>query len=328
MNGRRRALLALTLAVGLTLGACGDDDSTESAGGDDSSDARTSIYVSLSMDGVEVPDELEGGIVNVIMDTELEAGEVNFTRVAPGTTEEAFRQGIADYYGGGPLPEFVQATSGIAGDKGATEATLTLSEGEYIVWSVPEPPEGEEDGEGGEESAEAPEESAAGGEEGGEEGGGGPPPEAVLTRSVAVTGGEAGDLPEADGRITARDYTFDVEVTGSTEQVVFFNDGPDQYHHAILIDFENLDPKVVEENLPALFESEEGTPPPDVFKDIDLEGPEAGFTGVFSPGLGGISPMKIEEGKTYVLACFLPDKTGGPPHAIAKGMRTVFKAGA
>lgn len=326
---RARSFLAVALATGLTLSACGSDDVAEEAT-DTTSEASNSLSVTVSMEGVEAPNEVTGGIVDVTLETELDEAEVYFSKVAAGTTEDDFRNNIVKYFGGGPAPEFLQSVAGVAGDKGTTNSTITLPEGDYIVWSLPEPPEVEGgEGEGSEDApAEGEGSEEGGGEEGGgEEGGGGPPPEAVLTRTMKVTPGEAGDLPEADGRISARDYTFDVEITGSTKEIVFFNDGPNEFHHAILFDFEQLDPKVVEENIPVMFASEDGGPPPEAFKDINLD-EEGGFTAVFSPGLGGTSKMKIEEGNTYALVCFISDKSGGPPHAMAHDMYTVFKAGA
>jgi hypothetical protein len=47
---------------------------------------------------------------------------------------------------------------------------------------------------------------------------------------------------------------------------------------------------------------------------------------VFSSGLGNqfTVPGGFESGRTYVLACFISDRAGGPPHAIAHDMYKVF----
>lgn len=341
MTRRRSAILAIALSLGLVLSACGDD-SSPSANDDDSGESDDAggvgFTVTVSADGIEVPDEVTGGVVTVKLESDLEEAEANFSQITPGTTEDQFKQAISQAVAGGPIPDFIEASTGILGqaDGGGAEETLILPEGDYIAWSIPEPPEGEEGGGEGDGGEDGPPTSAAAGEtaraqeegEGGEggPGGGGPPPEAVLTASFKVTPGEAGDLPTADGNeIVARDYSFDVKVKAGAEKVVFRNEGPDQLHHVVLMNFGDLEPSVIEENLPAFFETGEDAPPPPAFKDVDFENLEAGDGPVLTPGIGATTTVKgFESGSTYVALCFIADRTGGPPHAIAKGMRTVF----
>ena len=350
MNRRRSAILAIALSLGLVLGACGGD-SSPSANDDESGESgdteAAGFTVSVSMDAIEVPDEVEGGVVEVKLESDLEEADASFSKVKSGTTEDQFKQAIAGVVAGGPIPDFIEASTGILGREGeGGESTLILPEGEYIAWSIPEPPEDEEEGEGeggpaGIEEASTTTTGAAAGEtargqaeeapkeEGGPpegEGGGGPPPEAVLTASFKVTAGEAGDLPETDGNeIVARDYTFDVKVKDGAEELTFRNEGPQQLHHVVLFNFGETEKTVVEENLPAFFETEEGEDPPPAFKDLDFENLEVGDGPVLTTGLGVTLKTKaFESGNTYAAVCFIQDRTGGPPHAIANGMRTVF----
>ena len=343
MTRRRSAILAIALSLGLVLGACGDD-SSPSANDDDSGETdqggEGGFTVTVSADAIELPDEVDGGVVHVTLESDLEGAEANFSKVTPGTTEEQFKQEIVKVVGGGPIPAFIEASTGILGHDGGAESTLILPEGEYIAWSIPEEPEDEEggpEGEGGDaegatttvatgetargQSDEAPQE-----EGGPPEGEGGPPPEAVRTATFKVNAGEAGDLPETDGNeIVARDYTFDVKVKDGAEEFTFRNEGPDQLHHVVLFNFGEIEKSVVEQNLPAFFESGEDAPPPAAFKDLDFDNLEAGDGPVLTPGLGAIVKAKgFESGNTYAAVCFIQDRTGGPPHAIGKGMRTVF----
>ena len=351
MTRRRSAILAIALSLGLVLSACGDDsspsatdnDSTES--GDNA--ARGGFTVTVSADAVEVPDEVIGGVVEVTLESDLEETEASFTKVAAGTTEDQFKQAVSTFIAGGPLPGFVEATVGVLSHDGdGGKSTMILPEGDYIAWAIPEQPE-EEGGEGEDEAPDDATTTTAGaagetarGQEGpegeggppgtgeGEEGGApsGPPPQAVKTATFKVTAGEAGDLPRADGNeIIARDYTFDVKVKDGAEEFVFRNEGPDQLHHVVLFNFGKTEPSVVEENLPAFFEGGENAPPPPAFKDVDFENLDAGASAVVSPGLGATSTATgLESGNTYAAVCFITDRAGGPPHAIGKGMRTVF----
>lgn len=330
-SSTRRAFVALIAALGLLLGACGSDDDT--GGTDDAADSggpgTNAITVTVSMDGIDVPDEIEGGIVEVTFETVNEGGDFSFSKVAAGTTEEQFRNGIVGAVSGRGIPDFVEASAGVAGESGST-TTLTLPEGNYFVWSIPEPPEeegGEEEGED-EAAADAPEAEQPGEAEGegGPEGGGGPPPEAVVLKAVKVTPGDAGNLPDPGDQITAKDYSFDIDVQDGADEVLFRNDGPNEYHHAVLFNFGDIEASVVEENFEAFINSGGPEDAPEALAKVDPEKLEAGNTGVFSPNLGGTSALKIEAGNTYAVACFIGDKAGGPPHAIAHKMWKVFAA--
>ncbi len=171
--------------------------------------------------------------------------------------------------------------------------------------------------------AEEPEEEQ---EEGGEE----PSSVAIQTQALTVTAGaDAAELPEADGEIVATDYEFDVTFDGAGT-INFRNDGPQQFHHAVVMDFGTNDPAAVEEAFPAILASEgEGTPEPDT-GDVDLSEVDFEFagSGVFGPdGAAGTFEADITEGNTYVVVCFIQDRTGGPPPAVAYDMWVVVQAG-
>ena len=333
MTRRRSAILAIALSLGLVLGACGDD-STPSANDDDSGESGDAgsggFTVTVSADGIELPAEVTGGVVEVTLEADDDEAEVNFSKVAVGTTEDQFKAAIAQTVSGGPIPDFIEAETGVLGHEGGGgTSTLVLPEGDYIAWSERnsdeegEGGEGEEEGEGDATTTSQAPEGEGGESEDGE--GDQLKPEDFLTATFTVTAGEAGDLPDAGGNsITARDYSFDVKVAADAKEFVFRNEGPAQFHHVVLFNFGDIAPSVVEENLPAFFESEEDAPPPPAFKDLDFENLEAGASTVLSPGLGATSSAEFESGNTYAAVCFINDRTGGPPHAIANGMRTVF----
>ena len=82
-----------------------------------------------SIDGL--PTELTAGLVDVTVTDETEAagGEINFTRVEPGTDQEAFVAGLVPVFEGGPFPDFFLNNAGVVG-----ASTIALDEGEYLVW--------------------------------------------------------------------------------------------------------------------------------------------------------------------------------------------------
>ena len=326
MTRRRTAILAIALSLGLVLGACGDDTSPSAGDGGSGTGEGGGFTVTVSADGIEIPDEVTGGVVEVTLETDIEEADINFSKVAAGTTEDQLKEALVQAVSGAAIPELIEAETGLTGSEGGGgSATLVLPEGDYFAWTERggDEGEGEEAPEGEATEGEAPE-----GEEGGEggPGEGGPSPDDFLTAAFTVTAGTEGDLPDLDGNsITARDYTFDINMKSGAEEFVFRNEGPAQFHHAEIMNFGKIEASVVEENLPALFSTEEGQEPPEVFKDIDLDEAGVGHTTVLSPGLGTTATTaELESGNTYVVLCFISDRAGGPPHAIGHNMRTVF----
>ena len=324
MTRSRSAILAIALSLGLVLGACGDDASPNNDDAADSGDnggsAEGAFTINLSADGIELPDTVAGGVVEVTLETDLEEPEVNLTKVPDGTTEQALKEAVASATSGGPIPEIIEATSGITGGTQFVE----LPPGSYIAWSD-SPASAEEGDSEGEEPAEPPAGEEAEGEEGGGEGEDAPDPNAFTTQPFTVEGDGGGEFPDT-GSITARDYSFDVKLKAGEDKFLFRNEGPDQFHHAVLMDFGTVAPEDVEENLVKFLESEGEGEPPAAFKDLDPEKIfSVGGSAVFSPGLGGTADAKVESGNTYAVVCFLQDRAGGPPHVFGHGMRSVFK---
>jgi hypothetical protein len=95
------------------------------------------------------------------------------------------------------------------------------------------------------------------------------------------------------------------------------------------MDFGTNDPDVVEDEFMSLLESE-GDPSAmgDSELDMDQVDFEFGGSGVFGPdGAAGTFDASFQDGNTYVVVCFIQDRTGGPPHAIAYDMWQVFQVG-
>jgi hypothetical protein len=313
---RMRAALAASLAIGLLAGACGDDDDTASDDTTETTEAPDettettaagedeggSLELTLTDEGLEgIPESVPAGAVEVTLTVEgsREYASLDFARVEDGTTVEQFAEGIAPVFEGGAFPEFFLNNSGLPETEPGTPttATILLEPGQHIVWF-----------EGIPESEDAP------------------PP--VSGELLEVTEGEAGELPDGDGEITARDYDFDVDVSGSGT-IVFRNDGPDQLHHAVLVDFGTNTPEVVEEAIGPLVQGGEDDPPPAI-EGFDMEQVnfDLGGSGVFGPGLGGTFEAEVQEGNTYAVVCFISDRAGGPPHAVGMEMYEVFTVGA
>lgn len=315
---RARSVAAGLLSLALLAGACGDDDDTDAtADGDDTtetteatdtsepegegaSDEMTVLDVTLSDDGLEgLPEEFAGGAVEVSFTLEgsRDFASLDFTRVDEGTTADQFAEEFAVVFEGGPFPEFVQANAGVETAPGeTTTSTILLEPGTHVVWheGLPDP-----------EQEDAPAE--------------------IIATLVEVTEGGVTELPEADGEIVARDYSFDVDVTGPGT-IAFRNEGPDQHHHAVLVDFGTNSLEVAEQAIGPLLQAGEDEPPPEI-EGLDMEAVNFDFGGssVFGPGLGGTFEADVVAGNTYAVVCFISDRAGGPPHAVAYEMYEVFQ---
>lgn len=339
---------AALVCITLVAGACSnDDDDTKEAATDTGAAGFT---VTLTEDGIEVPAEVKGGVVEVTLvnETGNPEADANFTQVAKGTTEEELIEAVQSAVSGGEIPDTMQSIAGVVLGDGETEGTysITLPAGEYFVWFTPPPAE---EGEGGEEpdveaesvqtdettsttegdgdvTTTTGEEAETGSDEGEGDGEAGnltdEPEQEVRATALTVTEGDGGELPETDGTFTADDYSFEVDVAAG-DTYTFRNAGPKELHHGVIFNLGDLDPTTVEENFKAFLESEEDMPPP--FDVLDQEQVFAGGSGVFSPDLAGTFPTKLEAGTTYAVVCFLSDRAGGPPHAMQYDMWKVFQ---
>jgi hypothetical protein len=307
----------MILAVAL-VGACGDDDDdagpldavtdddttddtevddAESDEDDDGEDAPDALTITLAATGISgLPEDLDAGLVNVTVDDQTEGagGEVNFTRISEQVSDETFASDLGVLFAGGPVADYFDTNAGVVGS-----SLITLDQGEYVVWY---------------DGASALDREST-------------PDDIVTTRLVVEDGDDDAELPEADGAIVASDYAFEVDVPPGPATVNFHNDGPDQLHHAVIVDFGTADPDLVEAGIPEFLTSDETAPPPEGIDPTQVNF-EFGGSGVFGPGGSGTFSGTFEEGRTYGVFCFISDRSGGAPHAIQYDMWDVFQVGA
>lgn len=315
-------IAAVPLVALLVVAGCGDDDGEETADvteGDttETTEAEPEVQqVSFSgsdytFDGA--PEEVEAGAIEITFENTGEVPHEAQMATIGDTPVQTFADDFGAVLEGGPVPEYVEEITGVGEVEagGTLTETFTVTEGNYVWFcaldadaDAPPPAEGEE-----------------------------PPPgephfNRGMIQAVTVVEGEAdAALPEADGTITAKDYSFEVDVqAGEAQTINFVNEGPDELHHAVLFPFvEGTDVAAAEAAIDAFVAGGEEAPPP---PEIDLaaaEGPEApGDSAVYSGGLGGTFEVNLISGRTYGVVCFISDRTGGPPHVVANDMSEVF----
>lgn len=255
-----------------------------------SSDPAT-LSLTVNETGVDgLPASTDAGLYEVTVqndgadDLELELIE------SAGRPEDEFLANLTALVEGAPWPDYINAVAGVGiVAPGATlTTTMTLAPAQYsLVNTLPEVP--------------------------------------VVLGTVEATG-DAPDTKElpSDASIIARDYTFDVEgIEAGTQSVTFRNEGPSQVHHAVVLAYPaGTDEAAVRESLPALLTAEEGGAPPDGIPLPD-ESTEIS-SAVYSSGNGGTFEAEFESGRTYAVLCFISDRQGSAPHAIAYDMFDVF----
>lgn len=332
--------LVAALALVFAVAACGGDDGEETGGspsapaeggegdGDDGDDGgggeAGELTITAEDYSFDVGEEIEGGIVELTLANEGEfTHEAGFIKVADGYDIESFEADFGPVIEGGPIPDDFETVTGVGDtEPGAeTTSTVTLPEGEYVLFcSLSDTGEGDAEGEGEEDA-----EGAAEGVEEGEEEETGPPPHFSLGMMQTLTVTSGADLAatdiESDGIVQAVDYGFEMpELEAGEHTLTFENTSDEQIHHGIFFEFaEGVDEAAAREAFQALMSEEEGAG-----GEGGEEPEEVGFTYVFGPGMAGTFDVELQSGRTYGVVCFLQDREGGPPHAIAHDMVDFF----
>lgn len=136
----------------------------------------------------------------------------------------------------------------------------------------------------------------------------GPEPFAAFT----VDGDESEPVPDVSAAIEAVDYGFEArQLEAGSQPVLFENTGEEPHHLAAA----PLKPGKSLADLRRYIESERGESP--------IVESESFNTAIVSGGRSEVVDLRLEAGE-YALLCFIPDRAGGPPHAV-KGMAAVAK---
>ena len=326
MRRASACLAGLALVAGLGLSGCGDDDkdsaattTTTAAADSTTTTAATGTPAGFQQLKVQahdfgfdgLPDEIKSGSSRIEFENVgAVTHDLAFVQVEEGTTVEQFMKDFAPIFEGGPMPAYVDAIVGpVAAEPGETATSeFTIEPGTYIAIcgqtgdpAKPKNPDG----------------SAGDGEVHMMRG---------MVQLVTVTeDGSDEPLSEPDGTMTAKDYDFDVDISGGDEVIRFVNEGPKEIHFAEIQVFPaGTTEEQAQKAIDTLFSLPDGQAPP-----AGTPLPESvGFSGILSAGpeINFTMPKPFEKGRVYVAMCFISDRAGGPPHAIGHHMVKVFTA--
>lgn len=325
MDRRWLRLVISLAAITLLAAACGSDDNsstpTTAAGGGGSDATGASAkgqavsIVAEDYKYTKAPETIKGGLIDLSFQNKgTVAHEVGIIEI--GDTDVAtFLVDAAPFIlEGGPAPAYAKriAAPGEVAPGDELETSFLLPEGNYALFCTL-------DGK----AAAAGETTTTDGQGNGPTGD--PHFNLGMAQPLRVTAGDAeASLPKTDSTITARDYSFDVNVKAGKQTVAFENKGPAEIHHAVFFPFaKGTSEADAAAALDTYLGGDQGggTPPPELEFASNKALPNAG---VFSAGLGQTIDMTFESGRTYAVVCFLPDRAGGPPHVIAHQMKKIF----
>ena len=327
MRARTRRVGTGAVALLLFISGCGDDDDTgtveegatttaapsdeattttaaeedeEDEEADGGSEGLDVTAVDFAFEGL--PDEVNGGAVEIRFANEGEVDhEIAFVEIGDEANAETFFDDFGPVITeGGPFPEYVGAVVGAnEAPPGETATfTYTLPEGTYMVFcsltGTPDDPESEE---------------------------GAPHFAQGMQQVVSVSEAAALNIPEGDGTITASDYTFEVDLASGDSLINFTNEGPNDHFAGFDRFPEGTTVEEAESTFLTLASLEEGEAPPEGTPEMT----EVGFSGIASQGETIQFEVDALEPGTYVFYCFISDRAGGPPHAIAYEMVEAFE---
>ena len=320
MGGRWTTVLVAAVLAVPGLAACdssSDDGGVVAPGAPSAAGAQIAgrFTVTAREYSFAVPPTLTGGVVTMtVSNTGQKDHEGLFLRVGDVAQDQALAA-FAAAQNGGPLPDQLGGGGGVgivpAGRSRAS--TFELRPGKYLfVCTLTDR-----------------DTLAPAGDAGPAPSGTGSPTTAPATAEhftlgmvspVTVNGDTGLALPDDEGpTITARDHSFETsDLAAGRNTVLFRNTGPDQPHHAVVLEFPaGVGEVAARRALRAFADAQRdgrspppGTPQPTPVGDIQF----------FDPGLGGTFDATLRAGRTYVVACFVSDRAGGPPHAFGHEM--------
>jgi plastocyanin len=296
-----RAMAILAIAIATALLAVGCSDAAVPAGSgaaapaeDGSNDVSRHhpvTVVAADYEYTALPTEIPAGIVDLTFEN---TGMVGHEVAMAGLGDTPIDRFLEDLRGGAfqlngqAQPDYLDQVIVSAGPApGETiEATFSMTPGRYAFFCVFT-------------------EAAPGDEEI-------PHYERGMLREVTVVEGDPDPtFAPADGNITSVDYGFEVDLEAGDRTVNFMNEGPRQIH---LTEVKVYPEGVSAEEAEAAFARELKGKPAGIPEPRSI-----GYTGILSAGLGSTFRLdqKVMSGRTYLFACFAPDREGGQPHAIA-----------
>jgi hypothetical protein len=124
-------------------------------------------------------------------------------------------------------------------------------------------------------------------------------------------------MPPTDGTILARDWSFELPPPApGTKTLTFRNDGQQDHSLAVAEFADGIDAAAARSAFDTLLAADADHLPPD---DAPIPS-DVAFAGPLSAGGQATFTVELKPNRSYVFACYMTDRTGGPQHAQGKHM--------
>ena len=253
----------------------------------------------------EVPREIEGGVIRVTLQNNGKMKHEGVIVAAGDTPLERVKEDLTAVVAGDgtPTPDYLRFQGGVSLVPGGTSemSFLTLPPGDYaMVCTLTD--------------ADTLTDPA------------GPPPteeslrfhyDLGMATPFTVKQTNTAPMPPTDGTVLARDWAFELPALDPGFKVLTFRNEGRQDHSLAVAEFpNNVDPASAKAAFEKVLASDAQHPVPD-----NLPIPQdVAFAGPLSAGGQSTFPMNLKVHRTYVFACYMTDRTGGPLHATGKAM--------
>ncbi|HVW34200.1 MAG TPA: hypothetical protein VHL53_16815 [Acidimicrobiia bacterium] len=268
-----------------------------------------SVTVTARDYGFDVPSEIEGGVVRLTLRNTgqhtheaviVEAGATPLDRLRADLTPIVESAGKA-------TPGYLKFRGGVSLVRAGTSssATVTLPPGQYVMVCTLTDADTLDTANQPDEAAPAPDAPTFHFNQGMAV------PFTVRTANTAV-------MPPTDGAFVAHDWSYDLPaLKPGTRTYTFRNDGAQDHTLAVAEFGEGIDEAAARSVFGQFLAAQAtGKEPPDALPTPD----DIAFAGPLSAGGAATFTVELKPNRTYVFACYLSDRTGGPVHAIAKNM--------
>jgi hypothetical protein len=262
-----------------------------------------SLIVTATEYGFEVPPEIEGGVVRMTFQND---GRLKHSAVivAVGDTPlDRVKQDLIPIFGGGgqPTPEYLHFQGGVSLVEGGTSwaATVSLPVGKYVMVCPLS------DADTLRTTAGPPDKTAR------------PHFDLGMAAEFRVDRTNTAVMPPTDGMVVARDWSYEVPtLVPGLKTLTFRNDGYQDHSLAVAEFPDRVDAAAAKAAFETLLQAAPGRPPPDALPTPD----DVALAGPLSPSGQVTVSLRLKVNRTYVFACYLSDRAGGPLHATGNGM--------
>ncbi len=266
-----------------------------------------SVTVTARDYSFEVPPEIDGGVVRVTLQNSGKMKHEAVIVAAGDTPMDRLKQDLTQVVSGEgqPTPDYLRFQGGVSLVPGGTSemSFLTLPAGDYVMVCTLTDADSLTDPAG-------------------------PPPkdeelqfhyDLGMATPFTVKKTNNAPMPPTDATVLARDWAFEVPALVPGFRVLTFRNDGQQAHSLAVAEFPD---RVDEARARTAFEKLLAADPDHPVPDNTPVPQDVAFAGPLSPGGQSTFPMNLKVHRTYVFACYMADRTGGPLHATGKGMVT------